>query len=99
MQGHDTDRVKIDDWTWRVTCLQCGNTFESKRSDATFCSAKHRVAFSKEPQKRLNALQWIADEHYRLQNIAYKYKRDDEVFQAMKQLQAQLTYCLSIFEK
>lgn len=45
---HDTDRVKVDDFTWRVQCVQCGTRFESRRSDASFCSAKCRVAYSRE---------------------------------------------------
>lgn len=99
MQGHDTERYKIDDWTYEVTCLQCGKKFESRRNDATFCSAKHRVAFGKEPQKRLNALKSIKDDGHRLINMAEKYKRDNEVFEAMKQLRDRLNYALSVFEK
>lgn len=99
MQGHETERVKIDDWTWQVTCLQCGNTFESRRSDATFCSTKHRVAFSKEPQKKLNAIKSLEEDGYRLVNMAEKYKHSDEVFEAMKILRDRLNYALSVFEK
>lgn len=98
MQGHETDRLKLDDWTWQVTCLQCGQTFESKRSDATFCSTKHRVAFSKEPQKRLNAIQSLKDDGYRAVNMAEKYKYDNEIFKEMKALRDRLNYALSIFE-
>lgn len=99
MQGHATERTKLDDWTWLVTCVQCGQKFESSRSDASFCSTKHRVAFSKEPQKKLNAIQSLEDEGYRLVNMAVKYKNDDEVFEAMKKLQERIKYAMSCFEK
>lgn len=99
MQGHDTDRVKIDDWTYEVICKQCGNTFESRRSDATFCHVNCRQAFSKEPQKRLNAIQSLKDEGYKLVNMAEKYKHDDEVFEEMRNLMERMKYALSVFEK
>ncbi len=31
----------------RPTCLQCGEAFEAKRSDAKYCSTRCRVAFSR----------------------------------------------------
>lgn len=98
MQGHDTDRVKIDDWTWSITCLQCGTVFESKRSDATFCHVNCRQRFSKEPQKLLNTIQALKDDGYKLVNIAEKYKHNTHVFEEMKALRDRLNYALSIFE-
>ena len=99
MQGHLTERIKIDDWTYIVTCVQCGKEFESRRNDASFCSARHRVAFGKEPQKKLNALQYLKDDSFRLVNMADKYNRDDEIFAAMTELRDRLNYALSLFEK
>lgn len=98
MQGHDTDRVKMDDRDYVCTCLQCKKTFEAKRSDATFCGAKCRVAYSREPQKRLNFLQFMKDTEYYLWQGQEKYKRDGEVFAAMTHLYHSLSLMVSEFE-
>lgn len=99
MQGHDTERLKIDDTTWQCECVQCQELFTSTRSDASFCSTRCRVAFSREPQKRLNALEEIRTMHHRLAAIQKKYNYDDEVFQQFLSLEKQIKHLVNQFER
>jgi len=88
MQGHDTDRLHMDAKDYSVTCLQCGNTFEATRSDATFCSARCRVAHSREPQKLANALQRLEDMRFQVIGLAEKYKGNPDILQALVMLKS-----------
>jgi hypothetical protein len=88
MQGHDTDRVHMGDKDYSVVCWHCGNTFEATRSDASFCSAKCRVAHSREPQKLLNAIEELHDMRFRIIQIAEKYKGNAEVIKALEILKS-----------
>lgn len=47
MQGHETERTKTGDG-YEVVCVQCGNTFFSKRYDASFCSNACRTAHNRD---------------------------------------------------
>lgn len=83
MQGHDTDRVHMGDRDYSVVCWQCGNVFEATRSDASFCSAKCRVAHGREPQKLLNAIDDLENMRHRVMEIAEKYKGNTEILKAI----------------
>jgi hypothetical protein len=86
MQGKDTERVKFGDKDYSCTCYQCGGTFESTRSDASFCSARCRVAHSREPVKRQNALTDIEQMMTRIIELSRKYKHDNEIQEAIEKL-------------
>jgi len=97
-QAVETQRLRIDDNTWEVECAFCGRSFTAARSDASFCCAKHRVAYSREPQKRANALEFIRSMGIQLEQMGTKYNTDDEVFKAMDNLRNKLTVILGEFE-
>lgn len=98
MQGHDTWRDKLDARSYHVECLQCGCTFEATRNDASFCSARCRVAYSKQPQKLTNQLNAIEAFGNSLYGIASKYKRNKRVFEAFMLLAKQINQALAAFE-
>lgn len=98
MQYHDADRVKMGDADWSVQCLQCGQHFEARRSDASFCSAKCRVAYSREPQKFRNAVESVNSMAGQLLTLSRKYKSSSEMYQTMVQLQRDLTAAINNFE-
>ena len=99
MQYHDTDRIKMGDADWSVQCLQCGKQFEARRSDATFCSARCRVAYSREPEKFRNAVESVNSMASQLLTLSRKYKSSNEMYQAMLQLQRDLGAAISNFEQ
>lgn len=49
-ERHDTDRIRTA-YGWDIQCVWCGKTFESKRSDASFCSSGCRRAYMLAPQR------------------------------------------------
>jgi protein-arginine kinase activator protein McsA len=98
MQGKDTDRWKMDDRDYSVRCLQCGQTFEAKRSDATFCSARCRVSYSREPQKLLNAIEEMRSMGYRTRDISGKYSTNKQVYETLMHLQSQVRIALQNME-
>lgn len=98
MQGHDIERRRLDDNTWECECRQCGKWFESKRSDASFCSSRCRVNHSREPQKRLNAIEDLKSMQSRMSEIARKYRYDDEIFQIFLSVEKTVKYCQANFE-
>lgn len=53
MRKHiDVDRVKLDTRDYKVTCLQCGNVFESTRSDSAFCGSTCRSRHARQQKNR-----------------------------------------------
>lgn len=98
MQGHDADRIKMDAGCWRVLCLQCEQEFEARRSDATFCSTRCRVAYSREPEKLNNAIAYCDQLARMLDRQAQKYYRSPRMYVAMKALRDSLTGSLARFE-
>lgn len=98
MQSHDTERVKMDDRDYRVECVQCGQTFEARRSDASFCSARCRVAYSREPEKLNNQINAINAFGRSLWGIANKHKRNQRVYEAFKGLAKAVNQALQVFE-
>lgn len=98
MQGHDTDRRKIDDRDYRCECLQCGKSFEAQRSDASFCSPKCRVAFSREPKKLEHAIEAVDAFGEQILAYSHKYSRNDRMFQAMVILQRKINAAVANFE-
>lgn len=47
MQGHETERVSYGN-EYEVTCVQCGEGFMAKRSDASFCKPACRTAHNRD---------------------------------------------------
>lgn len=99
MQSPDTERIKHDARDYAVMCLQCDQPFEAKRSDATFCSANCRVAYSREPKKLENALLGLQSDIIRFRTLAYKYRRNQRVFEQFVLLQKELNGIIAIFEE
>ena len=95
MQGHDTDRTKFDSRDYQVVCHQCGQTFEAKRSDATFCSPKCRVRFSREPQKLINAVEHINSMKFYTSDYAGRYSHNALVEEALLSLQRAIANALA----
>lgn len=98
MQGHETERNLVWDGVYRVECLQCSKVFEASRCDATFCSARCRVAFSREPQKMRNAIDHMNGLQNMVDGYAKKYKRNQDVYEAMLALKKSLEFSLARFE-
>jgi len=73
MQGHDTDRVKFDNRDYSVACTECGKRFEATRSDASFCTARCRVRYSKRPEKLNNAIESLGTFALQAREIASRY--------------------------
>ena len=92
MQGKDTDRLKMDARDYSITCHQCGDTFEATRSDASYCSARCRVRASREPQKRLNALEALEAMRVQINAMARKYKGDPEFMKKFQEIQGAARY-------
>lgn len=99
MQAHDVDRVKVDDRDYRCTCAQCGETFEARRSDASFCSSKCRVAFSREPKKLANAIESVDAFGRQVLAYSHKYSHNQRMFEAILELQKRVNTALANFEK
>lgn len=99
MQAHDTDRYKVGDADYSVKCVQCGELFEARRSDASFCSPNCRVAYSREPAKLNNAIAALEAMGLQLINMAQKYSRNQRVFEAMLVLRNRLNTALGQFEE
>lgn len=98
MQGQDTRRTKYDARSWGVTCLQCGEHFEAARSDATFCSARCRVSYSREPARKQAALEALEAMARQVSEISRKYKHSQEVLEAVTKLQKAIGGSLNWFE-
>jgi len=95
---HDTDRTKFNSRDYSIVCFHCGQTFEATRSDASFCSAKCRVAYSREPQKLLNAIEELRAVELRLAYLSERYKRNTKMFAAVKSLAAAASAAAAAFE-
>lgn len=96
--NHEVDITKFDDRDYSVTCHQCGKTFEATRSDAAFCSARCRVRNSREPQKKANAIETLRYAGISANDIANRYPRSKDVFEAMLKLQKEIALALAKFE-
>ena len=99
MQGKNANVIKFDNRDYSCECYQCGNTFEATRSDATFCSAKCRVAYSREPKKLQNAIEALGGMAVELKRLSKKYKHSDRVMEEMLKLQKEIGIALSNFEE
>lgn len=99
MQGQDVDRTKYDDRSYMCECAECGCQFEATRSDASFCSPKHRVAFSRRPAKLAHAIEAVDAFGEQILAYSHKYGRNDRMFQAMVILQRKINAAVDNFEK
>lgn len=88
----------MGDADYRVVCLQCDREFEARRSDATFCSARCRVAYSREPEKLRKAIEHTELLARMLDARARKYHRSTKMFEAMQALHNSLGASLQRFE-
>jgi len=76
MQGQEANRIKFDDRDYRVICVCCGTKFEATRSDASFCSARCRVRWSRRPAQRLNAIETVQSMRVQLHQMRKVYGAD-----------------------
>lgn len=81
MQGQDTKREKQDNGMYLVTCAVCGDEFEAKRSDASYCSTSCRKRNHYSPVKRQNALEELDSMIKRLHSIRMEYQNDKAFFE------------------
>lgn len=96
--NHEVDSVKLDTRDYRVKCHQCGHEFEATRSDAAFCSARCRVACSREPARRASAIAGLKSSGSTARQIARKYRYSSDVYQAMLELRREIDAALATFE-
>jgi hypothetical protein len=92
-QAHETDRYRTESG-WMVECIQCGQRFESKRYDASFCSGACRTKRSRE-EEQLKALIEKTDSKLDELIEALKGNHPDLAFEAMKALKKKLDYAVS----
>lgn len=98
MQAHDTNRTKFDSRDYRCECAECGQHFEATRSDASFCSTKCRVAFSRRPAKLRHAIEAVDAFCKQVNDYSTRYGRNDDMFKAMLKLQTAVGAAISRFE-
>lgn len=94
----DTIRTKVDDRCYLIECLYCGETFEATRADATYCSARCRVAASREPQRLENAIKALESYAISARQISQRYYRSPRVAEAMRRLHKEIEATLWNFE-
>lgn len=99
MQGHEIDRDKVDDRSWLCWCAECGVRFEATRSDASFCSPRCRVAFSRAAAQLSNKIMRMNDFAADLVELSYKHSKSDQLYEAMLALDKQIRAALKNFEK
>jgi endogenous inhibitor of DNA gyrase (YacG/DUF329 family) len=97
-QAHDTDRLKMDDRDYSVTCKGCGATFEATRSDASFCSARCRVRWSRRPAQRLKAIEELEAMRLRLHEMEKSYSCDAGFTQGLESLRGAAKYFIERIE-
>jgi hypothetical protein len=97
MVNRDTDRVPTESG-WLVWCDHCNTMFESKRSDASYCSAKCRMGAKREAERLQAWIDKLPSQGAEYLRMARKHKRSDKVFKAMLELQKQLVAALYEFE-
>jgi len=99
MQGQDTDRTKYDNRSYGCECAECGKHFEATRSDASYCSPKCRVAYSRRPAKLAHACEAVDAFGEQILAYSHKYSRNDRMFQAMVILRRKVNAAIENFEK
>lgn len=98
MYRHETDRIHQGDGDWSIQCVQCGQYFEAKRSDASFCSTKCRVAYGREAEKLKNHIEWLNRIASEVLQKSRKYKKVKDVYEATVQLQKDISAAVGMFE-
>lgn len=98
MQGVDTDRIKQDGY-WTVECAECGQMFDSKRSDASFCGAACRNRWARRPQKFQNALDGLEMMAREVERLAKEYSTSPRMFEAVRVLHKSIQGSLTLFEE
>jgi len=98
MNHRDTDRTPVDGG-WVVWCDHCNKRFESKRSDASYCSAKCRMGAKREHEARLKYIASLASLGRQLRNKAAANHRSDLMYKAMLELQKDINAAVAMFEE
>ena len=52
----ETERWRVDEYTYKVKCAFCGKFFEAKLNTATFCSDAHRVNYHRAEKARVRKM-------------------------------------------
>lgn len=97
MQGAETDRVRTETG-WRVQCAQCGTFFDSKRSDASYCSATCRVRAKREAEEFLRRIAWIEDAAQQMRRWSWEHRTSRRMYQAMQNSARVIAAALENFE-
>jgi hypothetical protein len=84
---------------WSIQCVQCGQYFEAKRSDASFCSTNCRVAYSREADKIINHISWLNQVAAQVLEKSRKYKKVKDVYEATVKLQKDINAAAGMFEE
>lgn len=98
MQAHDINRIKNDSRDYTCYCAECEKAFEATRSDASFCSSRCRVAFSRRPQKLQNALAALEQIAAQVNEMSNRYSKNQQVYEAVLELQRKIGKSLGNFE-
>jgi hypothetical protein len=98
MQAKDTERHKIDDRQYLVTCVECDKEFEATRSDASYCSARCRKQAHMRPVKKQSTIAEMQRIAAWLREKSYEYRYSKDVYEAMQQLANTVNFALENFE-
>lgn len=91
MQGHDVDRVKVYDGVWLCECAFCRKHFESKRSDASFCTAAHRSAYHRHKEKMKRKIRELDDASTWIEQFV-KWDKSSETVATLRDVMARCRY-------
>lgn len=94
----DSEPYRVDDTGWRVKCVECGNEFDSKRSDAAYCSGKCRTHASRAPKRRATAIETLRIMCLEVTRISKSYRYDAEMFDCMVALKKTVEASTNRFE-
>lgn len=98
MQAHEISRTKMDSRSYLCWCAECGARFEATRSDASFCSSRCRVAFSRGAAKLDNQILRMQMFAAGLRESSVKYSKSKKLYEAMLALDKQIRGALANFE-
>ena len=99
MQSPWTNRIKLNDRDWSIQCAECERWFEATRSDATFCSPRCRMAYSRRGEQLENFILMTNRIAENVLTNSHKFKRNKRVFEAMLRLQKDINAAVALFEE
>lgn len=97
-QGHDTNRQRQEDGTYLVDCVHCGNVFEAKRYDASFCNATCRVGYQRAQAQLKSDIAMIPGRARQIRQLAEKHPKAEGMFEALMKAQAEIQKAIAACE-